>query len=133
MYWSPIERDWLGQQLVAVLPRPELEAALGDGVPALLEAMPASRRWGLRALVWWVAAAGRARGAAPVLERWHASDSWVRREVVTSLTLLAALVWEAAGGPAVIGWGEAAPVILPERRPLLVLPPTTTFAPEEIE
>ncbi|GEM_PF-3403536 len=133
MPWAPIEREWLGEQLLAVLPRPELEAALEEGVPALLDAMPASRRWGLRALVWWVALTCRSGPAAAVLRRWRTSDSWIRREVVTSLMLLAALVWEADGGPDAVGWGEGAPVVLPERRSRLVMAPTTTFAPEEIE
>ena len=130
--WTPIERDWLGEQLLAVLPRPELEVALLDGVAGLLWAMPASRRWGLRALVWIVATAARRRGTEQVVSDWDVSDSWLRREAVSSLKVLAALTWEATGGASLVGWGQTGPVVLPERASLLVLPAMATFVPEEL-
>jgi hypothetical protein len=133
MFWTPIERDWLAEQLLAILPRPEMKAAVKAGVPELLEAMPWPTRLGLRALVWWVAAAGR-RGVGPVLARWERDDRWVLREVATTLKVMAALVWEADRvGPRSIGWGEGPPVILPERRKLLEAPSMPTFLPEEVE
>ena len=54
-------------------------------------------------------------------------------EVVSTLKVTAALVWEAEGGAAGSGWGEGPPVVLPERRALLELPSVGTFAPQEVE
>jgi len=131
VFWTPIERDWLAEQLDAILPHSSFDAAAG--IPRLLEALPFGRRLGFRALVWLVAVAGRRSGVGALLQSWVGSPSWLRREVVSTLKVTATLVWEAEGGAAASGWGEGAPVVLPERRALLELPSVGTFAPQEVE
>ncbi len=125
--WTALERRWLRQIAVAMVPGGGggIEAAgLEEALERLRRGMPPLQRLALRAGVWMVAL-----GAGPRVGRWRGfgaldagqrdralaalgtSDRFLVRELVVLLKLAAALAWET--DPAFrrgLGWGEGRPV-----------------------
>lgn len=139
MSWTGLERRWLVALIEAMIPPlPAREgggavpaadpAALDLGLGLLLSGMPALQRLALRFAVWLVSWVGPLFvGQMPtfsrlshdhrdqVLVRMGGSDSFVIREMVVLIKLVAGLVRELdpAFGPA-LGWGVGEPVRIPE-------------------
>jgi len=137
--WTGLERRWLATLVEAMIPPlparegtgavpPADPASLDRGLDLLLGGMPALQRLALRFAVWLVSWIGPLFvGQAPtfrrlggehrdeVLVRMGSSDSFVIREMVVLLKLVAGLVRELdpAFGPA-LGWGVGDPVRIEE-------------------
>lgn len=135
MSWTGFERRWLRAMVRSALPAPpDLDedvddaSLLEDGLEHLRRRMPGIQRIALRFAVWLVCVLGplSLRRAPPftrlsaddrdrALARLGASDSFVVREMVALIKLVAALVRELS--PAfrrALGWGVGAPVRIPE-------------------
>lgn len=135
MSWTRVERRWLRAMVRSALPAPrgleeDLDGAsqLEQGLQQLRGSMPGIQRIALRFAVWLVTLLGplclrrlppftRLSGEERdrALTRLGASDSFVVREMVVLIKLVAALVRELS--PAyrrALGWGSGSPVRFPE-------------------